>query len=76
MKKKDIYDSRFKIVILNMHVPILRTRTWSKNGDHKELNFEGLEMQKWHIPTDRAQRVDEKMCHLTSYHVQSQSDGH
>ena len=25
-----------------------------------ELNFEGLEMQKGNIPTDRAQRVDEK----------------
>ena len=27
----------------------------------KELNFEGLEMQKWNIPTDRIQRVDKKM---------------
>ena len=25
-----------------------------------ELNFEGLEMQKWNIPTDRAQRADGK----------------
>ena len=25
-----------------------------------KLNFEGLEMQKWNIPTDRAQRVDGK----------------
>ena len=25
-----------------------------------ELNFEGYEMQKWNIPTDRAQRIDEK----------------
>ena len=25
-----------------------------------ELNFEGFEMQKLNIPTDRAQRVDEK----------------
>ena len=25
-----------------------------------ELSFEGLEMEKWIIPTDRAQRVDEK----------------
>ena len=25
-----------------------------------EFNFEGLEMQKWNISTDRAQRVDEK----------------
>ena len=25
-----------------------------------ELNFEGLEIQKWNIPTNRARRVDEK----------------
>ena len=25
-----------------------------------ELNFEGLEMEKWNIPTDRPQRADEK----------------
>ena len=25
-----------------------------------ELNFEGLEMQKWNIPTDRVQRTDEE----------------
>ena len=25
-----------------------------------KLNFEGLEMQKWNIPTDRAQRADGK----------------
>ena len=29
--------------------------------DPTELNFEGLEMQKWNIPTDRAHRVDEKI---------------
>ena len=27
--------------------------------DPMKLNFEGLEMQKWSIPTDRAQRVNE-----------------
>ena len=26
-----------------------------------ELNFEGLETQKWNIPTDRAKRVDKKI---------------
>ena len=26
-----------------------------------ELNFEGLEMQKWNIPTDRVQRVNKKI---------------
>ena len=25
-----------------------------------ELNFEGLEMQKWNVPMDRARIVDEK----------------
>ena len=25
-----------------------------------ELNFEWLQMQKWSIPTDRTQRIDEK----------------
>ena len=28
--------------------------------DPKELNFEGLEKQKWNKQTDRTQRVDEK----------------
>ena len=28
--------------------------------DLMKPNFEGLEMQKWNIPKDRAQRVDEK----------------
>ena len=27
-----------------------------------QLYFEGPEMQRWNKPTDRAQRVDEKMC--------------
>ena len=31
----------------------------AKGGSH-ELNFDGLKMQKWNIPMDRAQRVDEK----------------
>ena len=30
-------------------------------GDQMESNFEGLEMQKWNIPTDRAHRFDEKI---------------
>ena len=31
-----------------------------QRGDPMDLNFEGLELQEWNIPTDRAQRVDEK----------------
>ena len=33
-----------------------------QRGEPMELNFEGLKMQKWNIPTDRAQRVHEKNC--------------
>ena len=29
-------------------------------GDPMILNFKDLEMQKWNIPMDRTQRVDEK----------------
>ena len=31
-----------------------------QRGDPKEFNFEGLEILKLNIPTDRAQRVDQK----------------
>ena len=31
-----------------------------QKGDPIEVNFEGLEMQKWNIPTDRVLRVDKK----------------
>ena len=31
-----------------------------QKGDSIEVNFEGLEMQNWNIPTDRVQREDEK----------------
>ena len=31
-----------------------------QNGDPMQLNFKGLETQKWNIPMDQAQRVDEK----------------
>ena len=37
--------------------------------DPMELNFGFLEMQKWNIPLDRAQRVDEKMASCASYYV-------
>ena len=44
-----------------------------QRGDHIQLNFEFLEMQKWIIPRNRVQRVDEKWGHLPSYCVKSQS---
>ena len=31
-----------------------------QSGNLMELNFEDLEIQKWNISTDRAQKVDEK----------------
>ena len=31
-----------------------------QRGDSIELNVEGLEMQKWNIPTQRAWRINEK----------------
>ena len=41
-----------------------------------QLNLEGLEIQKWNIPTDRASSVDEIWDYLPSYQVYSQSYGH
>ena len=29
-------------------------------GDFMDLNFKGLKMQKWNVPKDRVQIVDEK----------------
>ena len=45
-------------------------------GEPVELNFEGLEMQKWNTSADRARRVDLKMGHLSSNHVYSHSYDH
>ena len=40
-----------------------------QSGDPMELNFEGLEMPKWNVPTDRVQAVDKKWGHSSGYHV-------
>ena len=32
-----------------------------QEGDSKKLSFEGLKMQKWNIPMDRALRADENI---------------
>ena len=59
-KKKSIYVNR--VEELSCGYPI-------------KLNLDGLEMQKWNIPKDRAQRVDvKKWGHLSSY-IYSQSYG-
>ena len=41
-----------------------------------KLNFEGLEMQKWNISTDTAQRADGKMGSFVYLLRLSQSCGH
>ena len=42
-----------------------------QSGDPMELNFEGLEMRKWNVPTDRVQVADKKWGHSYGYHVYS-----
>ena len=50
MSKKDIHANRLESVIFDMQMYILQKKTKCKGG----LNFEGLEMQKENMPTDRA----------------------
>ena len=46
-------------------------------GGPLKLNFEGLGMQRWNKPIDRAERVDIKKCiHLSSYQVSFQGYGY
>ena len=52
---------------------ILQTRTKCKDADPMELNFEGVEMQKWNVQTDRAQRVDQKFGVIYLFIIYSQS---
>ena len=52
-----------------------------QEGEPMKLNFEGLKLQKWNIPTDEKvpidRKVDEKKWgHLFSYHISSRSYGH
>ena len=39
---------------------VLQTGTYAKGGP-MEMKFGGIEMQKWNIPNDRAQREGEKI---------------
>ena len=50
-----------KVSSLEYKCVFYRPEDNKKGGTPKELNFEGLEMQKWNIPTDRTQRKDEKI---------------
>ena len=40
---------------------VFKTPEQNARRDPMETNFEGLEMKKLNIPTDRAQRVNEKI---------------
>ena len=56
MYKKDIYISKLKKVsLLACKCLFYRPEHNAKGEPHS------LEMEKWNIPTDRAQRVDEKV---------------
>ena len=50
----------FKVSSLACKCAFYRTKQNSKGG----LNLEGLEMQKWNIPTDRLQLKCQKMAHF------------
>ena len=59
VKKGYLYQQAWKCHIWHVNV-YFRNHNVMQKGDPMELNFESLEMQKWNIPTDRAQKVDEK----------------
>ena len=76
-KEKIAYCAVFKLKVSSLACKCVFYRPeLNAKGDPMELNFESLEKQKWNIPTDRAQRLDEKKWgHLSNYHVYSQSYG-
>ena len=40
-----------------------------QSGDHTKKNFDYFQIQKWRLQTVRAEKVDEKWGHLSSFHV-------
>ena len=59
--EKNIYmPAGFKVSSLACESVFCRPEDNAK-GDLMELNFQGPEMQKWNVQTDRDERVDEKM---------------
>ena len=40
-----------------------------QRGDHMKTNIEYFQIQKWMLQTARAEKVDEKMGYLSSFHV-------
>ena len=59
VEKGYLYQQAWKCHIWHVNVYFTNHNVMQK-GDPMELNFESLEMQKWNIPTDRSQKVDEK----------------
>ena len=53
MSKKDIYVNRLQSDLWHVNV-YLKDQNIMQKKDLMELNFEGLEMQKGNLPTDRA----------------------
>ena len=49
--------------LCDRHVNVYYTgkNIMQRGGMEMTLNFEGLEMQKWNIQTDRGQRVDQQI---------------
>ena len=45
-----------------------------QRGDLMELSFEGLKIQKWNIPADRVQIVDEKNGNICPIIMFTQED--
>ena len=59
LQKKDFCVDRLLSYLWHLNVNFTEQNIIQK-GDPMEMNFAGLKMRKWNIPTDRAQRTDEK----------------
>ena len=59
MRKKDIYVSRRESVSLTFKCVFYRPERNAKSLAVVNV-YEDLQMQKWNVPMDRAQRVDER----------------
>ena len=46
-----------------------------QGADHIKMNLDYFQIQKWILQTVRAEKVDEKICHLSSFHVSFLSYG-
>ena len=60
-KRVYIYVKDLKVSSLSCKCVCYCQEHNAKGTNPMELNFESLEIPKWNVPTDRAQRVDEKI---------------